>query len=54
MVIQPIEKEFYIFPYIKIIKVINPLTSQAKKDFDYEWENFYMIEIGIWMFKFIF
>lgn len=52
MEIRPIEKEFYIFPLLVIVKVKNTLTKQARATFDYDWDDFYQIKIGwLWWKK---
>ena len=46
MVIEPKETEYYIFPYIRFVKVENTLTKEAQKDFGWDWESFIILEIG--------
>lgn len=35
-----------ILPYFNIIKNKNPLTLEARKSFNYEWEDYYSFEFG--------
>lgn len=44
--IEPIRKRFHILPIISVVKHTNPLSEEARKTFDYNWEKFYTIEIG--------
>lgn len=54
MTIQPKIKEFYLLPTIAVNKYINTLTKESKKAFNYNWDNYYIIKIGIlfWAFEF--
>lgn len=49
MNIKPIIKTFHILPFISVKKYKNQLSESAKKSFDYDWKDFYSIEIG-WLF----
>lgn len=46
MEIKPQKKIISIIPYINIAKVTNPLTKEARKAFDYNWENYYTVQFG--------
>lgn len=51
MTIEPTEKEYFIIPTLSITKFENPLTKEARRSFDYEWEDFYLIYISWWKWK---
>ncbi len=54
MEIKPIKRVFQILLSVAVVKYTNPLSKEARRDFLYMWDKFYMIEIswGYWKKEF--